>query len=143
MVENRLVGIKSREIYEAPAAMIINIAHKAVESLTLDREVLHFKDQLVTKYSELIYFGQWFSPLREALDEFIKKTQKYVLGKVRLRLYKGNCDVIGRKSVYSLYNKGLATYDEGDLFDHHAAEGFVKLWGQPGKIIGIRDKKYG
>ncbi|MDD5773728.1 MAG: argininosuccinate synthase [bacterium] len=143
MVENRLVGIKSREIYEAPAALIINNAHKAVESLTLDREMLHFKDQLVTKYSELIYFGQWFTPLREALDEFIRKTQKYVSGTVRLRLYKGNCEVIGRKSQYSLYKKDLATYDEGDLFDHRSAEGFVKLWGLPGKIVGMRDKKNG
>ncbi|MFH1288767.1 MAG: argininosuccinate synthase [bacterium] len=141
MVENRLIGIKSREIYEAPAAMIINIAHKAIESLTLDREMLHFKDQLVTKYGELIYYGQWFTPLREALDEFIKKTQTFVGGTVRLRLYKGNCEVIGRKSRYSLYEKDLATYEQGDLFDHRASEGFVKLWGLPGKITGMRDKK--
>lgn len=141
MVENRLVGIKSREIYEAPAATIINTAHKAIESLTLDREMLHFKDQLVTKYSELIYYGQWWTPLREALDEFMKKTQTFVSGTVRLRLYKGNCEVIGRKSPYSLYKKDLATYEQGDLFNHHAAEGFVQLWGLPGKIIGVRNKK--
>ncbi|MEW6089272.1 MAG: argininosuccinate synthase [bacterium] len=143
MVENRLVGIKSREIYEAPGAMIINISHRALESLTLDRELLHFKDQLVTKYSELIYFGQWFTPLREALGEFMKKTQKYVTGTVRLRLYKGNCEVIGRKSLYSLYKKDLATYEQGDLFDHRASEGFVKLFGLPGKITGMRDKNNG
>lgn len=139
MVENRLVGIKSREIYEAPAATIINIAHKAIESLTLDRETAHFKSQLAAKYSELIYYGQWFTPLREALDEFMKKTQTFVSGTVRLRLYKGNCEVIGRKSPYSLYKKDLATYEQGDLFDHKASEGFVKLWGLPAKIVGMRD----
>lgn len=141
MVENRLVGIKSREIYEAPAATIINIAHKAIESLTLDRETAHFKSQLAAKYSELVYYGQWFTPLREALDEFMKKTQTFVSGTVRLRLYKGNCEVIGRKSPYSLYKKDLATYEQGDLFDHKASEGFVKLWGLPAKIVGMRDRK--
>lgn len=141
MVENRLIGIKSREIYEAPAATIINIAHEAVESLTLDRETVHFKSQLAAKYSELVYYGQWFTPLREALDEFMKKTQTFVNGTIKLRLYKGNCEVVGRKSPYSLYKKNLATYEQGDLFDHKASEGFVKLWGLPAKIVGMRDKK--
>ncbi len=131
MVENRLVGIKSREIYEAPAAYILHTAHKELEALVLDRELLHFKDIVALKYSELIYNGLWYSRLREALDKFIGDTQKNVTGDVRLKLYKGTCSVVGRSSKFSLYNEKLATYTEEDKFDHTAAEGFIKVWGLP------------
>lgn len=142
IVENRLIGIKSREIYEAPAASILLAAHRALEELCLDRETYHFKETLVTKYSELIYYGLWYSPLREALDSFIKSTQKYVSGTVRLSLYKGSCTVTGRKSPTSLYHRNLATYDKEDIFDHTKARGFVELWGLPLKIHGmLRGKK--
>src|SRR3989338_6263213 len=103
MVENRLVGIKSREVYEAPAAYMLHTAHKELEALTLDRELLHFKKAVEQKYSELIYYGLWHSPLKNALDAFIISTQKNVTGEVRLKLYKGNCAVAGRASEYSLY----------------------------------------
>ncbi|MBI4652606.1 argininosuccinate synthase, partial [Candidatus Desantisbacteria bacterium] len=143
IVENRLVGIKSREIYEAPGATILITAHRALEELCLDRETYHFKETLVTKYSELIYYGLWFSPLREALDSFIKNTQRFVSGTVRLSLYKGNCTVLGRKSDNSLYHHKLATYDKEDIFDHTKARGFIELWGLPLKILGIlrKDKR--
>ena len=131
MVENRLVGIKSREIYEAPAASILHTAHKELEALVLDREVLHFKDMISLKYSELIYNGLWYSRLRESLDKFIENTQKAVTGDVRLKLYKGSSCVVGRRSRFSLYSEKLATYTKEDKFDHTAAEGFIKIWGLP------------
>ena len=133
MIENRLVGIKSREIYEAPAAAILHKAHKELEALVLDRELLHFKDMVSLKYSELIYYGLWYSSLKESLDSFIYKTQGKVTGTVRLKLYKGNCTVVGRKSKLSLYSEELATYSDKDKFDHKAAEGFIKIWGLPYK----------
>ena len=133
MVENRLVGIKSREIYEAPAGWVLYNAHKALESLVLDRELLHFKEQIALKYSDLVYYGLWYTPLREALDKFIDETQKCVNGVVRLKLYKGNCAVVGRKSPDSLYKKELATYEEGDKFDQSLAKGFIQIWGMPYK----------
>ena len=141
MVENRLIGIKSREIYEAPAAVILLTAHRALEELCLDRETYHFKEQIVTKYSELIYYGLWYSTLREAMDSFIRTTQKYVSGTVRLSLYKGNCTILSRSSPYSLYNYKLATYDKEDIFDHTLAKGFIELWGLPFKIQGMMKKK--
>ncbi|MFH1868954.1 MAG: argininosuccinate synthase [Candidatus Omnitrophota bacterium] len=131
MIENRLVGIKSREIYEAPAALMLITAHKELEALVLDRELLHFKQLVSLKYSELIYYGLWFSPLKESLDKFIDNTQKKVTGSVRLKLYKGSCVVAGRKSKFSLYKEELATYSEKDTFDHKSAEGFIKIWGLP------------
>jgi len=131
LVENRLVGIKSREIYEAPAATILHKAHTALESLVLDRELAHFKQLLSLKYAELIYYGLWFSKLREALDSFIDSTQRNVTGKVKLKLYKGSCLVVGRSSPYSLYEKTLATYGREDRFDQSSAEGFIKIWGLP------------
>jgi argininosuccinate synthase len=131
MVENRLVGIKSREVYEAPGATVLHTAHRELESLVLDRETMHFKEMLVTKYAELVYYGWWFSPLREALDAFVASTQRSVTGKVRLRLYKGTCHAVGRKSPHSLYDLGLATYDKGDTFDHRAGEAFTRIWGLP------------
>ena len=134
MIENRLVGIKSREIYEAPAATIIQEAHQHLEDLTLDRKTLHFKYGISQKYSELVYYGLWFSPLREALDAFIDETQKVVTGDVRVKLYRGMATVVGRKSPYSQYQYELATYDEDDVFDHSSAEGFIKLWGLPAQV---------
>ena len=139
MVENRLVGIKSREIYEAPAGWTLYAAHKALESLVLDRELSHFKEMIALKYSELIYYGLWYTPLREALDKFVDETQKAVNGTVRLKLYKGNCAVVGRKSPDSLYKKELATYEKGDKFDQSLAKGFNRIWGLPYR--GSQSKK--
>jgi argininosuccinate synthase len=131
LVENRLVGIKSREIYEAPAARILSTAHKELESLVLDRELAHFKEIISLKYSELVYYGLWYSPLREALDSFIGSTQKYVSGSIKLKLFKGNCVAVARKSPYSLYKKELSTYGKEDKFNQKLAEGFIKIWGMP------------
>jgi argininosuccinate synthase len=133
MVENRLVGIKSREIYEAPAGTILYAAHKELEALVLDRELAHFKEMISLKYAELVYYGLWFSALKEALDGFVEKTQKLVSGTIRLRLSKGSCVVVGRKSANSLYKKELSTYGKEDKFDQRLAEGFIKLWGMPYK----------
>lgn len=133
-IENRLVGIKSREVYEAPAAMTLIAAHRALEALVLPRELAHFKLQIEQHFANLIYEGLWFSPLRNALYAFIKETQKQVTGKVRLKLHKGHATVVGRESPFSLYNKNLATYAAEDAFDHHAAIGFIKLWGLPTQL---------
>ncbi len=133
MVENRLVGIKSREIYEAPAATILHAAHKELECLVLDRELAHFKEMISLKYSELIYYGLWYSDLREALDGFVESTQKYVTGSIKLKLFKGNCVVVGRKSPYSLYKKELSTYGKEDKFNQKLSEGFIKIWAMPYK----------
>ncbi|MBU4251534.1 MAG: argininosuccinate synthase [Candidatus Omnitrophica bacterium] len=133
MVENRLVGIKSREIYEAPAATILYTAHKELEALVLDRELAHFKEIISLKYAELVYYGLWFSALKEALDGFVSKTQKFVSGSIKLRLSKGTCVAVGRKSAHSLYKKELSTYGKEDKFDQKLAEGFIKLWGMPYK----------
>ncbi|MGE5587091.1 MAG: argininosuccinate synthase [Clostridia bacterium] len=130
-VENRLVGIKSREVYEAPAAVALIAAHRDLESLTLPRETYHMKQAIDQKYAELAYFGLWFSPLREALDAFIDKTQETVTGVVRLRLFKGSVAVAGRKSPHSLYDHSLATYDKHDAFNHAASEGFIQIFGLP------------
>jgi argininosuccinate synthase len=131
MVENRLVGIKSREIYEAPAGWALHTAHKALESLVLDRELAHFKDSVALKYSELVYYGLWYTPLRAALDSFIDETQKRVNGKVKLKLHKASCVVVGRSSPNSLYKRELATYEKGDKFDQSLAKGFINIWGMP------------
>ncbi|KPK98029.1 MAG: argininosuccinate synthase [Omnitrophica WOR_2 bacterium SM23_72] len=133
LVENRLVGIKSREIYEAPAATILYTAHKELESLVMDRELSHFKEIVSLKYAELVYYGLWYSPLKEALDKFVDATQRQVTGSVKLKLFKGNCVAVARKSRYSLYKKELSTYGEEDKFDHKLANGFIKLWGLPYK----------
>ncbi|PIU41788.1 MAG: argininosuccinate synthase [Candidatus Omnitrophica bacterium CG07_land_8_20_14_0_80_42_15] len=133
MIENRLVGIKSREIYEAPAAYILHEAHKALESLVLDRELAHFKESISLKYSELIYYGLWYTPLRKALDKFIDETQKNVTGSVKVKLNKGNCAIVGRKSAHSLYKYELATYGKGDKFNQSLAKGFIQIWGLPYK----------
>jgi argininosuccinate synthase len=131
MVENRLVGIKSREIYEAPAACILHACHKELEALVLDRELVHFKAIISLKYAELIYYGLWYGALRESLDKFIENTQKTVTGEVKIKLYKGSLNVVARKSRFSLYKESLATYSSKDSFDHKSAEGFIKIWGMP------------
>ncbi|MTI60693.1 MAG: argininosuccinate synthase [Firmicutes bacterium] len=136
MVENRLVGIKSREIYEAPAAVILTEAHQHLEDMTLDRETSHYKRIISEKFSELLYYGLWFSPLRSAIDAFVEETQQQVSGEVRVKLFKGQCTVVGRKSPHSLYQYDLATYDTEDSFDHSSAEGFIKLWGLPTQVYG-------
>jgi argininosuccinate synthase len=130
-VENRLVGIKSREIYENPAGTILYLAHQELEMLVLDRETLHFKQTFSPKYAELTYYGLWETPMKKQLDEYINKTQERVTGTIRLKLYKGNCTVVGRKSPNSLYKEELATYGDKDKFDQKLAEGFIKLWGLP------------
>ncbi len=139
-VENRLVGIKSREVYECPAAMTLITAHKELEDLTLVKEVAHFKPVIEKKLTELIYEGLWFSPLNQALTAFLKETQKYVTGTVRVKLFKGHAIVEGRKSEYSLYDEKLATYTSDDEFDHNAAVGFIQLWGLPTKVQSIVQK---
>ncbi|AJH24983.1 MULTISPECIES: argininosuccinate synthase [Bacillus amyloliquefaciens group] len=140
-VENRLVGIKSREVYECPGAMTLITAHKELEDLTLVKEVAHFKPAIEQKLSEIIYNGLWFSPLKDALLAFLKETQKHVTGVVRVKLFKGHAIVDGRKSEYSLYDEKLATYTKDDAFDHHAAIGFIELWGLPTKVNSIVKKK--
>jgi argininosuccinate synthase len=130
-VENRLVGIKSREVYECPAAITLIAAHRELESLVLTRDVAHFKPLIEQKWAQLVYDGYWYSPLKQALDQFIETTQKYVSGCVRVRLFKGHSTVVGRESEHSLYNESLATYTCEDTFDHQAAVGFIKLWGLP------------
>jgi len=131
MVENRLVGIKSREVYECPAAVILITAHRDLEALVLERELMHFKRMLEHKYAELVYYGLWFSPLKEALDAFMDKTQERVTGWVRVKLYKGSCVPVGRWSPYSLYRLDLATYEKVSTFDQRASEGFIKIFGLP------------
>ena len=127
IVENRYVGIKSRGVYETPAGTVLHIAHRALESITLDREVLHLRDSLIPKYAELIYYGYWFSPEREMLQTTMDSIQKDVTGTVRLKLYKGNCIVVGRKSPKSLYHPELATFEAEKIYNQKDAEGFIKL----------------
>ena len=127
MVENRYVGIKSRGVYETPGGTVLHIAHRALESITLDREILHLRDSLITRYSELIYYGYWFSPERKALQTLIDDMQKDVSGTVRIKMYKGNCYVVGRKSPNSLYHPGLATFEAENVYNQKDAEGFIKL----------------
>ncbi len=134
-IENRVVGIKSREVYESPAAIVLLKAHKDLESLVHTRETVLFKQILDQKYSQLIYDGRWFNPLRKAIDEFNNYIQRRVTGIIRLKLFKGNVTIVGRKSPYSLYKEKLATYGKGDLFDQSAAEGFIKLFGLDLKSI--------
>ena len=129
MVENRRVGIKTREIYEAPAALALIAAHRDLEGLTLERDVAHEKARLEPRWAEVVYDGYWFSPLREALDAFVASTQRWVTGEVRLLCAPGRCDVVGRRSPHGLYDYDLATYDAEDAFRHQDAAGFVRLWG--------------
>ena len=140
-VENRLVGIKSREVYECPGAMTLIKAHKELEDITLVKEVAHFKPVIEKKLTELIYEGLWYSPLKDALLGFLKETQKTVNGVVRVKLFKGHAIVEGRKSDNSLYNEKLATYTTEDEFDHSAAVGFISLWGLPTKVNSMVNNK--
>jgi argininosuccinate synthase len=141
MVEDRLVGIKSREIYEAPGAIALITAHQELENVTIERDLARFKRQVEQRWGELVYDGLWFSPLKDALDTFIAKSQQHVTGEIRLVLHGGNVVVNGRRSEQSLYDFNLATYDEGDTFDQSLAKGFVQLWGLPSKIAAKRDQK--
>ena len=135
LVENRLVGIKSREIYEAPAATILHFAHTELERLTLEKDVFNYKSRVAQEYAGLVYNGLWYSPLKRALDAFVNETQKNVTGLVNVKLYKGNTVIAGRSSKYSLYNAKLATYTKEDQFDHKASEGFIKIYGLPMKTF--------
>ena len=141
MIENRLVGVKSRECYEQPAALTLITAHKALEDMCLEREVLHYKLGIEQKWAECVYYGQWFAPLKAALDAFIASTQNEVTGRVRVKFYKGTCTVVGRKSDYSLYDYALATYDKEDQFDHEASAGFIELFALPAKVCAENRQK--
>jgi len=141
LLENRLVGIKSREIYEAPAAVILHQAHRELERLTLDKDTFHFKQIVSWRYSELVYNGLWYSPLRHALDAFVSTTQKMVTGKARVKLYKGSCETVGRESPFSLYDIPLATYGEEDSFDRRASAGFVHIWGLSAATAARRENR--
>jgi argininosuccinate synthase len=138
MIENRRVGIKSRELYEVPGALALIAAHRALEDLTLEREVAHLKPGLEQRWADLVYDGLWFSPLRSAIDAFVDETQAFVSGEVRLRFSAGACEVVGRRSEHALYDVGLATYGPDDAFDQRHAEGFVRLWGLPLKVWSER-----
>ena len=140
MIENRVVGIKSREIYEAPALLVLIDAHRDLESLTLTADVTQYKKGIEETYSHLIYRGLWYSPLKESLDAFIDHTQERVTGIVRVKLFKGNATIVGRQSDYSIYSSHLSTYGEDDHFDHKAAEGFIYIWGLPTRVWAEKTK---
>ncbi len=139
IVENRLVGMKSRGVYETPGGTILYAAHRALETLTLDRETMHYKELVAARYAELVYYGQWFTPLKEALDAFVTHTQQQVNGAVRCKLYKGRCTVVGRKSPNSLYREDYATFGADDVYDQKDAEGFIRLFGLPMKVRALLD----
>ncbi|MBT3318570.1 MAG: argininosuccinate synthase [Clostridia bacterium] len=140
MVENRLVGMKSRGVYETPGGTILYEAHRALESLTLDRETAHYKEGIALKFADIVYFGQWYSPLREALSAFVDETQESVTGTVRVKLYKGNCTSVGIKSDYSLFSEEFATFGEDEVYNQYDAEGFINLFGLPLKIKALMDE---
>jgi len=146
-VENRLVGIKSREIYEAPAALVLLTAHQALEAMTLSRDQSRFKAKVALEYADLVYNGLWFGANRQDLAAYVESTQRFVSGTARLKLFKGKCSIVGRRSPYSLYSHGLATYDKGDKFDQSASPGFISIWGLPVRtqarnqpLFGLRDE---
>lgn len=139
LVENRLVGMKSRGVYETPGGTLLVTAHRELESITLDKATLHYKDLLAGKYAELVYNGQWFTPLRYALDAFTDSVQTRVNGSVRLKLYKGNVIIAGRKSPNSLYREDLATFAQDAIYNQKEAEGFINLFGLPTKVEGLLD----
>ena len=132
-VEDRLVGIKSREVYEAPAAVVLHAAHKALEAMTLSKQQYSLKAHIAREYADLVYNGLWFTHHRHDLDAYVRSTQRYVSGRVRVKLNKGNCTVVGRVSPYALYSHDLATYDRGDKFDHQSSEGFIAIYGLPAR----------
>lgn len=139
MVENRLVGMKSRGVYETPGGTILLAAHRELESITLDRDTLHYKDVVAQRYAELVYNGQWFSTLRQSLDAFFDVTQQHVTGTVRVKLYKGNVIPVGRQSPYSLYREDFATFGQDSVYDQSDAAGFITLFGLPLKVQAMRD----
>ncbi len=139
LVENRLVGMKSHGVYETPGGTILIEAHQGLEQICLDKEMLHYKQMLALKYAELVYNGQWYTPLREALDAFVTVTQHRMTGAVRLKLYKGSVTLVGRKSPFSLYREDYATFGEEDVYNQQDAEGFIKLFGLPMKVAGMLD----
>ncbi|HEC33952.1 MAG TPA: argininosuccinate synthase [Chloroflexi bacterium] len=143
LVENRLVGMKSRGVYETPGGTILYTAHQGLESICLDRETLHYKELVSRRYAELVYYGLWFTPLREALDAFVAKTQERVTGTVRLKLYRGSCTVVGRKSPFSLYREDFATFGQDDVYDQSDAAGFINLFGLPLKVKALVDRENG
>ncbi len=143
LVENRYVGMKSRGVYETPGGTILRVAHQAIESITMDREVMHIRDGLVPRYAEMIYYGYWFSPEREMLQSLMDETQKNVNGMARLKLYKGNCIVVGRKSERSLYDADFATFESEDVYDQKDAEGFIRLNALRLKIGKLMGRKPG
>lgn len=143
MIENRMIGVKSRECYEAPGALALIVAHRGLEDMCLEREVLRYKLHLEHDWATMVYNGQWFSPLKRAVDAFMATTQQCVTGTVRLKFYKGNCTVTGRKSDFSLYDYGLATYDAADTFNHKAAKGFIDLYGLSTKVWAKNRREQG
>ena len=143
MVENRLVGMKSRGVYETPGGTLLYTAHQGLESICLDRETLHYKQVIGQRYAELVYYGLWFTPLREALDAFVAKTQERVTGTVRLKLFKGTGTVVGRQSPFSLYREDFATFGQDDVYDQRDAEGFINLFGLPLKVKALLDMQNG
>jgi len=140
LVENRLVGMKSRGVYETPGGTILYEAHGALETLTLDRDTMHYKQELALRYAELVYYGKWYTTLREAMDSFVAATQRRVTGTVRVKLYKGNCTAVGVKSPYSLYREDIATFSEDEVYNQKDAEGFINLFGLP-ETVSSRFRK--
>jgi len=140
LVENRLVGMKSRGVYETPGGTILTTAHNCLESLTLDRETMHYKKQIALKYAELVYYGQWFCQLRQAIDAFVNVTQRNVTGEVKVKLFKGHCTPAGIKSPKSLYRTDLASFKMGAEFDPSDATGFIRLFGLPMKVSAAVNK---
>ena len=143
IVENRLVGMKSRGVYETPGGTLMYAAHRELELLTLERDTLHYKDLVAQKFAELVYYGQWFHPLREALSAFVDETQKVVTGEVKMKLYKGNCTPAGAKSPYSLYDEEIATFEAEEVYDQADAGGFINCFGLPMKVVAQMKKKNG
>ena len=141
LVEDRLVGIKSREMYEAPGAIALITAHQELENVCMERDLSRFKRQAGQRWTELVYDGLWFSPLRRSIEAFMAEASHQVTGDVRLRLHGGRAVVTGRRSPAALYDYGLATYDTGDMFDQRLAKGFVELWGLPSRIAADRDRQ--
>ena len=138
IVENRVVGMKSRGVYETPGLTILMEAHKQIEELILDRQTMEFKNMVDVKFSQVVYEGKWFDPLREALEAFVQSTQKYVTGTTKMKLYKGNIIKAGTTSPYSLYNESLASFTTGSMYDHHDASGFITLFGLPEKVRAMK-----
>lgn len=141
IVENRLVGMKSRGVYENPGGRILYTAHQELEYICLDRDTMHYKELVSARYAELVYFGKWYSNLRKSLQSFVDETQKCVTGTVRIKLYKGNCTVAGTKSSFSLYSEELATFNEDEVYNQKDSEGFINLFGLPLKVQAMLDKK--